>query len=395
MSSKSLRPHGIIFSAVLLIVFVIAILFFRRNPPAPEYVTATVHRGNIENSVLATGQIDAIRRVNVGAQVSGQVKSLNVKQGDFVLKGQLIASIDDVQQRNDLRNAEAALNEEKAALQAKQAQLKRDELRFKRQKQMLREGASSHEEFESAEATLTTTRAELLSLNARLLKAQIDVESKKVNLGHTSVVAPMNGTVIAVVTLQGQTVNSSQSAPTIIKLAQLDVMTVKAKISETDITGVAPGQKAIITTFSEPGKQYDATLRTIELAPETLIKDDSPAGSNSSSGSGSSNASVYYNALLDVPNPDNRLRIAMNAQVSLLIAEAKNTLLVPIQAVHSIDENKHQVQVLTADHKLENRVVKTGITNRVEVQILEGLNVGDVVVLSQPGDNASGEEPAL
>lgn len=110
--------------------FSIALFFFLRSPEVPEYVTAPVRIGDIENAVLATGRIDAIERVNVGAQVSGQVKSLKVKLGDRVTKGQLIAEIDDVPQRNDLRNAEAALNVVKADLQAKQAQLKQASLRF-------------------------------------------------------------------------------------------------------------------------------------------------------------------------------------------------------------------------------------------------------------------------
>lgn len=207
---------------------------------------------------------------------------------------------------------------------------------------------------------------------------------RKIDLGYTRVVAPMDGIVIAVVTQQGQTVNSSQSAPTIVKLARLDMMTIKAQISEADITRISPGQKAYFTIFSDPDKRYDATLRTIELAPESVMKDDSLAGTSSASGSGTSNASVYYNALLDVPNPENRLRIAMTAQVSLLLGDAKNTLLVPIQAVHKIDGKEQQVQVLTQDQRLETRKVTTGITNNVDIQILSGLKAGETVVLSQP-----------
>lgn len=144
----------------------------------------------------------------------------------------------------------------------------------------------------------------------------------------------MDGIVIAIVTQQGQTVNSNQSAPTIIKLARLDVMTIKAQISEADITRISVGQKARFSIFSEPDKHYSATLRAVELAPESVMKDDSLASNTSASGSGTSNASVYYNALFDVPNPENRLRIAMTAQVTLITDEAQNTLLVPIQAVH-------------------------------------------------------------
>ena len=172
-------------------------------------------------------------------------------------------------------------------------------------------------------------------------------------------------------------------------------MTIKAQISEADITRISAGQKARFTIFSEPDKHYSATLRTVELAPESVMKDDSLTSSSSASGSGTSNASVYYNALLDVPNPENRLRIAMTAQVTLITDEAQNTLLVPLQAVRRTGENKQQVLVLTADGKVETKDVKTGITNGLDIQILEGLEVGENVVLSLPEEKAAEEEIVL
>lgn len=385
------RRLAFIAAGTLLAVLLIALTSYLQRPPQANHVTAPVRVGDIENAVLATGKMDAVERVNVGAQVSGQVKSLKVKLGDRVAQGQPIADIDDLPQRNDLRNAEAALNVAKADLQAKQALLKQAESRFKRQKRMLNDEASSLEDFEAAEATLTTTRAELIALNARIVQAQIEVDKKKVDLSYTRILAPMDGIVIAVITQQGQTVNANQSAPTIVKLARLDLMTIKAQISEADITRVSQGQKAYFTIFSDPEKRYDATLRTVELAPESVMKDDSLSGSSSASGSGTSNASVYYNALLDVPNPDNRLRIAMTAQVSLLLGEAKNTLLVPIQAVRKTEDKKQQVQVLTANDRLEMREVKTGITNNVDIQILSGLKAGETVVLMQESANSGGD----
>ena len=360
---------------VLLVITAVVTLISLRSPSPAPYVTAPVRLGDIENAVLATGKLDAFERVNVGAQVSGQVKSLKVKLGDRVTKGQPIADIDDLPQRNDLRNAEAALNVAKADLQAKQALLKQAESRFKRQKRMLKDEAGSREDFEAAEATLAATRAELIALNARIVQAQIEVDKKKVDLSYTRILAPMDGIVIAVITQQGQTVNANQSAPTIVKLAQLDVMTIKAQISEADITRVTQGQKAYFTIFSEPDKKYDATLRTVELAPESIMKDDSLSGGGSASGSG-------------------RLRIAMTAQVSLLLGEAKNTLLVPIQAVHKNADKKQQVQVLTGDNRVEIREVTTGITNNVDIQILSGLKVGEHVVLVQESAKP-GEEGLL
>ncbi len=381
-----LTAHRLTLIAAVFIVSAVALVIYWQRPPPPAYVTAPVRLGDIENAVLATGRLDAFERVNVGAQVSGQVKSLKVKLGDRITKGQLVADIDSLPQRNELRTAEAALNIVKADRQAKQAQLKQAESHFKRQRRMLNDEASSREDFEKAEEQLATTRAELLSLNAKLVQMQVDVEKKKVDLSYTQVLAPMDGIVIAVVTQQGQTVNSSQSAPTIIKLARLDVMTIKAQISEADITHIFAGQKAYFSIFSEPDRRYYATLRTIELAPESVMKDDAPGASSSSATDSdtSKNASVYYNALLDVPNPENSLRIGMTSQVSLLRENAKNTLLVPIQAVQKTEGKKQQVRVLTQSGQLEMREVKTGITDNLDIQILSGLKVGERVVLSQP-----------
>jgi len=361
------------------------------EPAKNNHNTATVRRGDIENAVLATGKIYAIERVNVGAQVTGQVKSLQVKMGDKVVKGQLIAEIDDLQQRNNLRNAEAALKVVQADQLAKQAVLKQARAQFARQQRMLKEDASSREDYENAETTLKTTQAELVALGARLIQAQIEVDKKKLDLSYTKVLAPMDGIVIAVITQQGQTVNASQNAPTIIKLARLDVMTIKAQISEADITRIVPGQKGYFSIFAEPEKRYDATLRAVELAPESVMKDDAlPSGS----GSGSTNTSVYYDALLDVPNPDNKLRIAMTAQVTLPLNQAKNALLVPVHAVQTV-EGKSKVQLIDKKQQITVREVKTGISNNVDIEITEGLNVGDVLIVDQTDSNGATKQESI
>jgi len=371
--------RSILIASVTLVALVILLASYVQRPEKHSYLTSPVLLGDIENIVLATGRLDAFESVNVGAQVSGQVNVLKVKVGDHVTKGQLIACIDDQPQRNSLRNAEAALDVVKADLTTRQARLKHAESNLKRQRRMLKEGASSTEDFETAEVTLTTTRAELRSLQARLVQAQIEVDKKKVELSYTRVLAPMDGIVIAVMTQQGQTVNALQSAPTIIKLARLDIMTIKAQISEADISQISPGQKAYFTLFSEPERRYDAKLRTIELAPESAMKDDL----STTAGSNASNSAVYYNVLLDILNQDYQFRMGMNVQVSLVLDEAKNTLLVPINAVHKLKGNRQMVQVLTKNQRLESREVTTGISNNMDIQILHGLTMGERVVLSQ------------
>ena len=265
---SKLARYGLI-AGVLLVVAWRACGIPVVSPP-PTFASAEVTRADLEDSVLASGTIDAIERVSVGAQVSGQLKSLKVALGDRVQKGQLVAEIDDMTQQNELRNKQAALEMRRAARTAKVATLKQSELAYRRQRQMLAADASSRESFESAEATLAVTRAEIASLDAQIVQAEVDVDIAKVNLGYTRIVSPIDGVVVAVITKQGQTVNSMQSAPTIIKVANVATMTIKAQISEADVTRVKPGLPVYFTILGEPDERYHATLRAVEPAPDSI-----------------------------------------------------------------------------------------------------------------------------
>ncbi|MFJ1302569.1 efflux RND transporter periplasmic adaptor subunit [Pseudomonadota bacterium AL_CKDN230030165-1A_HGKHYDSX7] len=390
---KSKRKRYIwIAVAVVLLVLLARGLFFGK-PPAPSYATAEARVADMENSVLASGTLEAVRQVSVGAQVSGQVKSLKVQLGDEVRQGQLVAEIDDLTQQNELRNAQAALETRKAERRAKQATLKQAELAFRRQRDMLARDASSRADYEEAEATLAVTRADIAALDAQIAQAGIEVDTATVNLGYTRISSPMDGKVVAIVTKEGQTVNSFQTAPTIIKVAQVDTMTVKAQISEADVTRVRPGQKVYFTILGEPDQRYEGKLRAIEPAPDSIQRDESTAALTGSSGSaGSSSAAVYYNGLFDVPNPDQTLRISMTAQVFIVLGEAKQTLVIPSSALGKRgDDGRYTVQLVNADGTLTPREVKVGMNNNVSAQILEGLAAGDKVVsadaatLPQPG----------
>lgn len=337
-------------------------------------------RGNLEDSVLASGTMDAIERVSVGAQATGQLKSLKVALGDRVTRGQLVAEIDDLTQQNDLRTAQAALQTRRAERAAKVATLKQAELAFRRQRQMLAADASSRENYEAAEATLGVTRADIAALDAQIVQAEIEVDKAKVNLGYTRIVSPIDGVVVAVVTKEGQTVNAIQSAPTIIKVAQVATMTVKAQISEADVTRVKPGLPVYFTILGEPDQRYHATLRAVEPAPDSIQKDDATASLTSSSAN-STSAAVYYNGLFDVPNPDEKLRISMTAQVSIVLGEARDAVVVPASALGKRGEDgRYAVRVVGKNNQTETRQVKIGMNNNVQAQVLEGLEVGERVV---------------
>jgi len=371
-------------------------------PPAkpPQFVTAPVARADIEDAVLATGTLQAFRQVSVGAQVSGQVKTLAVKLGDPVKKGDLIAEIDSMTQQNNLRNAEAGLRNVRAQLAAQQAALVQAELNFKRQQQLLAGEAGSRLDFESAQATYDTAKATVASLQAQIAQAEVTADTAKVNLGYTRIVAPIDGVVVAIVTQQGQTVNANQSTPTIVKVAQLDTVTVKSQISEADVVKVKAGQKVYFTILGEPDNRYYAKLRTVEPAPDSILTDTTTSTSTSTT----STTAVYYNGLFDVANPEGKLRISMTAQVSIVRGEAKAALTIPSSALGRRGrDGSYTVRVVGADGNAEPRTIKVGINTNVTVEVIEGLAEGDRVVLgdasardtSQPmrGPGGGGRSP--
>lgn len=360
-------------------------LFGARKAENP-WLTAKVTRMDLEDAVLATGTIEAARLVSVGAQASGQVKALHVKEGDVVKQGQLIAEIDATTQSNTLKNELAALDSLKAQRAALQAALRHAELELARQKEMFAHEATSKAEVQSAENALASAQANLQVNTAETAQANLRIATARANLGYTRIVAPMDGTVVAVVTEEGQTVNAVQSAPTIVKLAKLDVVEIKAEISEADVPRVAPGMPAYFTLLGDADKRYDSTLQSIAPAPASLATETTTTTSSTAS-------AVYYNGVLQAPNPDGKLRISMTAQVSIIAAQAKNALSIPSAALGAKDaDGRREVRVLVqqggSQPRVETRKVKIGLNNRVNAEVLDGLQEGDTVLLAS-GNSAS------
>lgn len=420
--------------AALAIVALIAAAWFFLKPKQeqPQYITAAVSRGDIENSVLATGVLEATKMVSVGAQVSGQVRKMYVELGDQVKQGQLIAQIDSVRQENELKTAEASIKNQQAQLAVRQANLAKVEAEYRRQQAMYDQDATSRAELEAALASYKTAQADIAAINAQIEQSRLTLATTREDLGYTRIVAPMDGTVVAIVTEEGQTVNANQSAPTIVKLAKLDTMTVKSEISEADVMKVEEGQRVYFTTLGNSEKKHYATLRQVEPAPNSINTETSNSSSTSSS-------AVYYNALFDVPNEDGKLRIDMTAQVSIVLDEAKNVLMIPAAAIQAsnrpqrsrapgadqapaeraaseaargqhptgdrparltlteqeralIDQGKAalaMVRVLQADGSAKPQQVLTGLNNRVSVEIIKGLKEGDQVIIADGSDTSN------
>ncbi|MBD9537069.1 efflux RND transporter periplasmic adaptor subunit [Stenotrophomonas sp. STM01] len=417
----SSRRNRLLLAAAIIVLAGAAAAWALRKPAAPSVATSPVTRGDLEQTVDATGVIDAYKLVSVGAQVSGQIKSLKVQLGDVVKQGDLIAEIDSVTQQNSLRNAQAALENIRAQRAVQTASLKESELAFARQKEMLAAEATSRADYEAAEANLASTRAQIRALDAQIMQRETELSTAQANLGYTRIIAPIDGTVVAVVAEEGRTVNANQSAPTIVKLARLDLVTVNAEISEADVVKVKPDMPVYFTILGKPDHKYEARLRTVNPAPASISTDSTTSSSSSSS---SSSTAVYYNALFDVENPDGTLRIDMTAQVSVLLAQASDALLIPTVALgpkvpeggpagtgaqrepRSLGEaqrqqrqararpdaaapansNSYIVRVLGKDGQPAPRRIKVGLNNGSSVQVLEGLEEGEQVVVGEVTD---------
>lgn len=364
-------------------------------PPPPSYLSAIATMADIQDVVLASGTVKAYKQVSVGAQVSGQIKSLKVALGDHVKKGQLVAEIDSLPQANALASAEYALQGLQAQLRAKQATLKQAELAYARQQMMLAGDASSRENFESAEANLNATRADITGLEAQIKDGASKVDTARLNLGYTRITAPIDGEVVAIVAQEGQTVNANQSTPTIIKVARMDTVTIKAQISEADVVRVKPGLPVYFTILGDPDHHYRTTLRAIEPAPDSILQDDTAANTANSGGNSSSSTAIYYNGLLDLPNPDGKLRISMTTQVNIVLSEARAALVVPSTALGAKDaQGRYMVRVLDAQGQAQERAVRIGINTNARVQIVDGLTAGERVVtgMALPGTADSSNE---
>ncbi len=360
-------------AAALLVVLALWLLVFNK-PKKPDL-------GNVEKTVLASGTLEPFEQVNVGAQVSGQVTKLAVELGDEVYQGDLIAEIDSQKQKNDLATSQAALNNQKAQRATALASLAQAQSNFTRQQTLYQADAGSKADYESAVQQLKAAQASLDAANAQIQQATISVNTANVNLGYTRILAPMNGTVIAIITKQGQTVNANQSAPTIVVLGQLDKMTVKAEISEADVIHIKPGQKVYFTTLGDPEKKYYATLRSVEPAPTDFTGETTTNNTSSA---------IYYYGLFDVDNPDGTLRPSMTAQVYIIQDSANNVLTVPSAALgRKGKDGNYTVRVIGKDRKPTPVKVKVGINDGTNAQVLNGLKAGQQVVIAQGSTSGS------
>lgn len=385
MRIKKYRKKTII---VILLLIVGSLYFYSPSNKKLNYLVAPVVREDLEVNILAYGKMEASQQVDVGAQVSGQVKKMYVSLGDTVEKGQLLVEIDDLPQQNSVKDSDARLKNAIASKVAKDAQLLNARIHLDRQKKLIRNGATTRSELDTAEATLKVYEAELDALIAQIAQSQIALDTAEIDLTYTKITSPIDGVVVATVVKEGQTVNSTQTAPTIVKVADLSVMTIKAQISEADVTKLSLGMPAYFTILGEPNQRYEAVLRQIEPATETFQTTIGNAVTNFTE-------AVYYNGLFDVQNLDQKFYIGMSTQVYIVLDDVENVLTIPVSALRYQPDNQPNdgstkgsiKKVWVLDDELtgtiSSRDIETGISNNVAIEVLSGLKENENVITAE------------
>ncbi|SDS76705.1 efflux RND transporter periplasmic adaptor subunit [Pseudomonas granadensis] len=389
---KRPRPARRALLVVLCLIPVVGYAAWQILPPGREkFVTVQVSRGDIESSVTALGTLQPRRYVDVGAQASGQIQKIHVEVGDVVKEGQLLVEIDPSTQKAKLDAGRFSIENLKAQWQEQRAQHELAQQKYQRQQNLAAGGATREEDVQTARAELKATQARIDMFQAQIRQAEASLRSDQAELGYTQIYAPMAGTVVALDAREGQTLNAQQQTPLILRIARLSPMTVWAEVSEADIGHVKPGMTAYFTTLSGGNRRWSSKVRQIlPVPPKPLDQTSQGGGSPANSSKSGSARVVLYTVLLDVDNADNALMAEMTTQVFFVADQAKDVLTAPVAALQgSSKADRQTAQVVAANGKIEPREVRTGISDRLKVQILDGLNEGDHLLIG-PASGSGG-----
>ena len=357
------------------------------TPGRDAYDTVPVTRGDIESSVTALGTLQPRQYVDVGAQASGQIHKIHVDVGTEVKEGQLLVEIDPSTQTAKLDASRFAIDNLKAQLQEQRALHDLAQHKYRRQQHLAKGGATREEDVQAAEAEVRTTQARIDMFTAQIRQARASLRSDEAELGYTRIYAPMTGTVVALDAREGQTLNAQQQTPLILRIARLSPMTVWAEVSEADIGQVKPGMQAWFTTLSGGNRRWSSNVRQVLPVPPKPLNETGQGGGSPASKSGSGRV-VLYTVLLDVDNHDQALMPEMTTQVFFVAGQARDVLLAPIVALQDTTDSERQIaRIVSASGKVEPREIRTGISDRLRVEIIDGVNEGDHLLIGPATGN--------
>ncbi|MBM4396310.1 MAG: efflux RND transporter periplasmic adaptor subunit [Deltaproteobacteria bacterium] len=360
------------------------------KPAAPEWDTATVERGRVVARVSATGTISPTVTVQVGTQVSGRVQQLLADFNHVVRKGDVIARIDPAAFQAAREQAEANLAAARANVARVEAQARNLKRQAERLRSLVAQKFASDADADAAEAAADAARAEVGAARAAVGQASAALRHAEVNLAYTTIPSPIDGTVISRNVDVGQTVAASLQAPTLFTIAEdLRKMQVHSSVSEADVGKLDAGMAATFTVDAWPSERFRGVIREVRNSPQTVQN------------------VVTYDAVIDVENPDLKLRPGMTANVTIRHADREGVLKVPNAALRfrpppqlaarapgnpEQDPDRRTVWVLRGDAPEAVRV-RPGVTDGTVTEVVDGdLREGDRVVIdaANGGDRKAG-----
>ncbi len=359
--------------AAVAVVVIVWAIFGRKSSSNSYYIeTATAARGDVSNSVTATGSIEPVTQVEVGTQVSGIIDKLYADYNSVVTKGQLIAEMDKVTLQSELTSQQATYDGAKAEYEYQQKNYLRNQALH--EKQLI-----SDTEFEESTYNYAKAKSAYESSEANLAKA-------KRNLAYATITSPIDGVVISRAVEEGQTVAAGFETPTLFTIAaDLTQMQVIADVDEADIGGVKEGQRVEFTVDAYPNDTFEGTVTQVRL--------EATEESNV----------VTYEVVISAHNPDLKLKPGLTANVTIYIAERRNVVNIPVKALRFVpdppsskapapeqtpqpqapDNDSLKTVWLQEGQEWKPRQVKVGMDNGVNVEICSGLNEGEVVAVDR------------
>ena len=343
----------------------------RRNQPEPTVTTQQLSRGDIVDTVGATGTLEAVETVDVGTQVSGVVQQLFADFNSIVRKGQIIAKLDPSIIQTQIEQQTANVARAEADVERLKVGLMDAEQKLDRAKQMAERSLIPKTELETAEVNVKSAEAQIRSSQASLTQARAQLNNQRVNLGYTTIVAPIDGIVISRSVDQGQTVAASMNAPTLFVIAaDLTKMQVVANIDEADVGRMRPGQNVTFRVDAFPNDTFRGTVQQVRLQPAVVQN------------------VVTYSTVIAVPNPDLKLKPGMTANVNIEIARRANALRIPNAALRF----RPTTDMFTALHQTPPQEMQQGAFGRRNRQGDARGGQGASAQSPQPSEGRQGAE---
>ena len=376
MKTKKISSVWIIVSVIVAIAILAWLLSGKKKDTTINFTTEAVAPTNIENSVTATGTIEAVKTVTVGTQVSGIINKLFVDYNSVVKKGQVIAELDKQNLQSQLNSTKAQLSQAQANLLSAQSDLAYQKANYQRNKTLYNKGLISANDYEQSRLSWQTANATVAERRDAVAATREEVSRAQTNLSYAVIASPIDGVVISKSVEEGQTVAASYSTPELFTIAKdLKDMRVIANVDEADIGGVKVGQRVTFTVDAYPNDTFEGAVTQVRQEATTT------------------NNVVTYEVVISAPNQDLKLKPGLTANVNIYTEEIKNVLSVPSKAlrytpeketvggrkIQDVTNAKNKVWTLEGNTLVAHKVT-VGSTDGVHTQILGGIKNGAKVI---------------